>query len=494
MSKDGSNTRVITYKEFESMLHMLSDEQYYALEVMGVVEFFQEYEALISKTLQKGDYKAVQKVIEHHSMHTKVSDDVNFIVDYKTILRKECYSKNLIAILNNLTPLRMSSMNIISDIMHAVLDRSNIGSDVSYALLQCILIHDDSKSMKYFIQSGYNINSNNGTMTLLMSSVYAKNFKVANCLVELGADVNLCNPLLWGIMKNRIDILEFFIDHKANINQIDEDGYTPLMIAVQSGSYDIVKYLTDRGANVNICNDEGKTSLIYAAVKKDFCNAVNCLIINGAEPEILDNDGMSAFIYAVGFGYFDTVKCFVGHKVNIDIKDINGCTALMHSIRNEHFDIMKYLLEVGVNVNASDNTGNTALLYAMASKRCFEVIECLMRYKADLDICNNEGRTLLLYASISGNIELSECLLKYGANPNIVDYDRKTPLIYACISGNVELAECLLKYRACLEVESDDGTKSLNIDEINCPPHVLELIKKDVVEILGDGVDIKENI
>lgn len=53
-------------------------------------------------------------------------------------------------------------------------------------------------------------------------------------------------------MGNHVEMLEFLIERKANVNCTDKDGCTALTIACRNGLYDIVIALLDAGAYINI--------------------------------------------------------------------------------------------------------------------------------------------------------------------------------------------------------------------------------------------------
>lgn len=53
-------------------------------------------------------------------------------------------------------------------------------------------------------------------------------------------------------MGNHVEMVEFLIERKANVNCTDKDGCTALTIACREGFYDIVIALLNAGAYINI--------------------------------------------------------------------------------------------------------------------------------------------------------------------------------------------------------------------------------------------------
>jgi ankyrin repeat protein len=74
-------------------------------------------------------------------------------------------------------------------------------------------------------------------------------------------------------------------------------------------------------------------------------------------------------------------------------------------------------LEQGADVNAQDNTGYTALMMAAAHAR-ENVVEFLLRSKANTYLSNNAGATALHLAIAAGRLTNAEAILDYGFDIN----------------------------------------------------------------------------
>lgn len=61
----------------------------------------------------------------------------------------------------------------------------------------------------------------------------------------------------------RIEIMEYLLDLKSDINKQDELGQTALHIAVKNNDVDVINMLIKRGADANIKNCNGLTPLQY---------------------------------------------------------------------------------------------------------------------------------------------------------------------------------------------------------------------------------------
>lgn len=94
---------------------------------------------------------------------------------------------------------------------------------------------------------------------------------VVELLLARGADVNLASqnaqrvmPLHSSVALQSIAITKTLLDHGADVNAVQEEGYTPLHEAARNGQLDMVKLLLNYGANINAVTSAGKTALALA--------------------------------------------------------------------------------------------------------------------------------------------------------------------------------------------------------------------------------------
>lgn len=125
-----------------------------------------------------------------------------------------------------------------------------------------------------FLAAGMSINSRDDTGTPMLNIACRNdNFEFVQMIFELGAE----------------------------LNAVSEDrGYTAVMDAVWRGNEKITKYLISKGADLNTINKEGQNNLILA-VGANRESLVKLLAENGADPDVKDMMGMSAYNYAVLF-------------------------------------------------------------------------------------------------------------------------------------------------------------------------------------------------
>ena len=110
-------------------------------------------------------------------------------------------------------------------------------------------------------------------------------------------------PIFDAVRNEDIDVVEYFIKHKININVANENGYTPLHIAVKAQNFQIVQSLIKAGANVNSEDYVDETPLIDAVRNIEEKGDINtkiakALICAGANRDVVDQNGKAVAGYA----------------------------------------------------------------------------------------------------------------------------------------------------------------------------------------------------
>ncbi len=92
-----------------------------------------------------------------------------------------------------------------------------------------------------------------------------------NVLLSNGAHVNAVNKSSATALSlacgkdGKKEIVQFLLEHNADIDKQDNQGITPLMTAVLNNNIPVVTFLLERGANSNLKNLAGKTAIVLAA-------------------------------------------------------------------------------------------------------------------------------------------------------------------------------------------------------------------------------------
>jgi ankyrin repeat protein len=166
-------------------------------------------------------------------------------------------------------------------------------------------------------------------------------------------------------------------------------GTTPLMQAVLYGDVDSVRLLLGQGADPNIRNEAGATALMWAV---DDLEKTRLLIDHGADVNARSDDGRTPLLIAAGlFGNSAVVKLMIDHGAELSAKSpaANGyATVLSEAARLGDESLLGLLVERGADVKGA---GVLALANA-ARANCIKCLEMLMG--------NADRRTLTMSSAI----------------------------------------------------------------------------------------------
>ncbi len=117
---------------------------------------------------------------------------------------------------------------------------------------------------------GVNDFSPDGFQTLGLAAFFGQD-AAAELLLARGAEVNtpsrnrmsVC-PLHSAVAARRLRIASLLIEHGADVNAVQSDGFTPLMGAAQNGQTEMIELLLARGARADVARANGQTALDLA--------------------------------------------------------------------------------------------------------------------------------------------------------------------------------------------------------------------------------------
>ena len=148
----------------------------------------------------------------------------------------------------------------------------------------------------------------------------------------------------------------------------------------RAGTSEQIIKAVEAGASVDDRDDENFTPLMSAAIS-NTPEAVNTLILAGA---------------------------------NVNTSDITGLTALMYAAGNNQNPLVcNALLSAGANVNDRDDAGYTALMYAAMNNRNPKVTDLLIRAGSSVTAKNNNGETAIIIAVKYSNAAAESVLKKH---------------------------------------------------------------------------------
>ena len=299
------------------------------------------------------------------------------------------------------------------------------------------------------------------------------------------------------------DVVNMFLDHRVDVNGVDENGVTPLMEAASAGNILVVECLCTRFPNiVNAKDNKGRTAVSMAADANHW-NVVEALVrkyqatTEGKCGPKLDHTVLCvAALYDPLTGSHLSIspvsappmlapisehasrsapmKKFTSEtlvrmlieegRADIEAQGASGNTVLLTAMLAKKRDVVRMLLsEFGSNVEATDRSGNSAVMIASKLNDRDMVSTLVDVYHADINRKNSRGHTALMVAVDDRNMDLVQFLVNQcKADVECTDSSGKTVLLRAGLQRDTDLVRWLVREcKADPEIQDENGRTPL---------------------------------
>jgi ankyrin repeat protein len=184
-------------------------------------------------------------------------------------------------------------------------------------------------------------------------AVLGGNLDNIKLLYEAGTNINCISndltrnlhPIHFASKFNMLEIVNFFLQQKIDIEQKTFFGLTPLHIACEYGNYEMVKFLLSKSADLHATtNNENHylTPLHYATIY-NHPKIIEFLIQNKANFNVFDNSNNDILYFATKFNHPNLVKLFL----NIGAGDIKKAQDIATEYNLENcLEIINHYLEL----------------------------------------------------------------------------------------------------------------------------------------------------
>ncbi|KAM3923286.1 protein phosphatase 1 regulatory subunit 12C isoform 1-T1 [Leptodactylus fuscus] len=181
-----------------------------------------------------------------------------------------------------------------------------------------------------------------------------------------------------------LEVVEFLVNHGANVNQADNEGWTPLHVAASCGYMEIAEYLLKHSANIAAVNSDGDVPLDIA---EDDCMETLLraeITKRGIDIEVAKREEEEVMLQ-------DARQWLNAGKIE-DIKHPKtGASALHVAAAKGYIEVMRLLLQANFDPNVRDKDGWTPL-HAAAHWGVEEACRLLVENFCDMSALNNVGQ------------------------------------------------------------------------------------------------------
>ena len=315
-------------------------------------------------------------------------------------------------------------------------------------------------------------------MSALFWAVYYEEADMVSLLLDAGADANVQNrygltPLIQSAITGNGEIISMLLDAGADANARTLQGDTALMNAAKAGTVQGVQALIEAGANVEARDGYSfQTPLMWAAAFNQ-AEIVQILAENGADVNAVSaelifsgiqqggvqgdfpNGGLTALHHAARDNGVETVEVLLALGADPNILDPQGISPLRVAATNENLDIAKILIEGGADLNDGAFVDISEIPYKRFAMQhaasnydnqttVAELVALMIEMGVDVDstpetgipvfstnfvgASGTSGQTALFNAAIGDRLDDVEMLLANGASPNSLSKRGSTPL------------------------------------------------------------------
>lgn len=188
----------------------------------------------------------------------------------------------------------------------------------------------------------------------------------------------------------------------AQPNKRDANGRTPLMKAVKDGNDWEVRSLIKSGADINMADNEGWTAFMYAIRYQNNLELINLLLKNGANPTVANKYGTTALQLAAMYSNNPDILRLVMEQQPAGSNEIFKSFILTLTSNTGNPATQSAKIKIFMEKNVPLNRfydGKTPLMYAAEYSTSTEILKELIDNGAMISVRDADGRTAFYYAS-----------------------------------------------------------------------------------------------
>src|SRR6185369_16225527 len=274
--------------------------------------------------------------------------------------------------------------------------------------------------------------------TILMTAAHAGSADVVNALLEKGPgsrgniDVNATEKwqgqtaLMLAAAENHGAVIKALAAKGADLNarskelnfpeyryetngmavfQLPKGGWTALMYAARQNAMDAVAALADVKADLNATTKQEGTTALHIAIINIHYDLANLLLEKGADPNVVDNSGMTALYAAVDMRAPANMLTRPEPKLRDTLDAVGIVKSLLAHGANPNVQLKKPIIGRHQNLvgDGQLTEGGTA-----REPQALEAVKLLVDHGVDVNAFNANGQTVLHIAAQRGQNSMIE--------------------------------------------------------------------------------------
>ena len=290
-------------------------------------------------------------------------------------------------------------------------------------------------------------------LTPLMLSTYTVSPRASLSLLNRGAGTDAVDDLgmtalaIAASKGNLLTVKILLRSDPAQLDRKDNDGYTPLMHAIMKQRVDVTNFLINKKADVNAKIDN--RSLPSEAAYYGSIDLLEILLKLGLDVNAQDSYGYTALHWAARLGRWQNVHRLLDPRTRavISAKSKNCWTPLHEACKNGRLKTVQILLNHGAPIMARDKWQWTPL-HRAAQGGHLEVVRYLIEQNADLEARTIDDWTPLQEAINMGFTNTVKLFLDNDADTFVFDDEGFDALQKARNVKKSDIVEMIERHRA----------------------------------------------
>ena len=247
-------------------------------------------------------------------------------------------------------------------------DPNKVDSKGNVPLLHCIR-SNSIMLVQLFIEFGANVNSYGKSLfgskeesedpeteddhtTLLLKAVLENQFDICKLLLVNGADPNRNlfptnhSPISYAVKSRSVALVKLLIRHGANLDEVDNLGFTIVHDAVSEGHLEILNTLLYVGAPHDILNAAGHTPLMHTALCRNDISIMKALLDHESGCEVNKTNRYldTALHIAAYMGLPNQVRLLIEYGAEPNLRNRVKATPLWYAVSEGNCEVVRELL------------------------------------------------------------------------------------------------------------------------------------------------------